>query len=240
MAMTREQIAAFIAGLNVGDVIEVTWDRSGNRSIEQGKVWQPPSPNTYLGLGPDLLDPNDLELVDIGIFTKAPIEVSQPPLGSVAVFVSTGVPNLPDGIYAFKRMKRGWYLAGGGGPLPWSIVTRGRVPTQVFQPGARPAAPTINTLTPGDKRITVASTLGDQGGSPIRDVQYLLVFEFEDGLGQETTGWISTGQTTGNFTILNLTNGIDFTVRVRAVNGSGPGPQSGPQTATPTAAGPEE
>ena len=235
--MTREQIAAFIAGLNVGDIIEVIWEKSGNRSVEHGPVWQP-SGTPYLGLGPDLLNPSDTELVDIGIFSRAPIEVAQPPLGSVAVFVSTGVPNLPDGIFAFKRLKRGWYGAGGAGPLPWAIVTRGRVPTQVFQPGARPAAPTITSLTAGDRKIDVVATLGDQGGSPIRDVQYLLVFEFEDGLGQETRGWISTGQTTGTFSILNLTNGIAFTVRVRAVNGSGPGPQSGPQTATPAVPSP--
>lgn len=235
MAMTREQIAAFIAGLNVGDVIEVTWDRSGNRSIEQGKVWQPPSPNTYLGLGPDLLNPNDLELVDIGIFSRAPIEVAQPPLGSVAVFVAPGAAN----IYAFKRLKRGWYSAGAGGPLPWALLLAGfKTPTQVFSPGLPPAAPTITTLTPGDNKIDVVATLGAQGGSAIKDVQYNLVFEFEDGLGQETTGWISTGQATGTFSILNLTNGVAFTVRVRASNESGPGTASGPQTMTPVAPSP--
>jgi hypothetical protein len=230
MAQTREQIAEFIASLGVGDVVEVQWSKDGNRSKEEGKVWQPPD-SEYLGLGPDLLDPNDLELVNIALLSKAPITIPpQPPSGSVAVFA------LPTGILVFKRLKKGWYAPNATTPLPWSFIVRVfRSPTQVFRPGAPPSAPVINTLTPGDARIVVDATLGDPGSTPIIDVQYLLVFEFDD-LGQETTGWISSGQVTGAFTILNLTNDIAFSVRIRAVNSAGAGPASNLVTSTPVAA----
>lgn len=235
--MTREQITAFINSLAVGDVIEVIWEKSGNRSIEEGKVWQP-GDSQYLALGPDLLNPDDPELINVALFSKAPgAVVTQPAVGSVAVFVSQGVPNLPNGIYAYKRLKAGWYLAGGGGPFPWSLVTKGRTPTQVFSPGTPPAAPVINTLTPGDRTLLVAATLGAPGSTAISDLQYNLVFTLDE-FGQDTTGWVSSGQTTGSFTIGNLTNDVPFSVRIRAVNSAGPGAASNLVTATPAAPSP--
>lgn len=232
MAQTRTQIGEVIAGLNVGDSVQVTWSKSGNQSTETGVVWQPPSPAVHLGLGPDLLNPADTELVGIAVTSRAPIQVSQPPIGAVAVFRGLG-----QNIEVFKRTKKGWLTTGQTTTVPWGLITLAyKSPLQVFQPGTVPAAPVINTLTPGDRRITVAATLGSPGSSAITDVQYKLIFKFEDDLQQEATGWVTSGQTTGNFTILNVENGVAFSVRIRAVNSNGASPESNLLTATPTEA----
>lgn len=227
--MTRTKIAEIISSLGVGDSVRVVWSKNGNKSVEAGKVWNPGN-SQFFGLGPDLLDPADTELISIEIVTKAPVTSSQPALGSVAVFVDSGAKN----IYAFKRMKKGWYGAGTGGPTTWSqIIKKYKSPTQIFTVGTPPAKPTSVTATAGVRKMTVASTLGSTGSSSIRDVEYQLTFEFQSGYGQESTKWISTGQTTGNFEILNLEPGVAFSVRVRAVNDSGPGEISDKATATP-------
>jgi hypothetical protein len=232
MAQTRTQIGIVIAGLVVGDSVEVIWEKSGNRSVEEGKVWQPPSTN-YLGIGPDLLNPTDTELVNIVVTQKAPVQVPlQPAIGSVAIFKD------PRSLmfFPYKRVnKKGWYTANSLNPYPWStIVALLGTPFQVFSPGTPPAAPVLNTATPGDRRINIVSTLGSAGSSAVTDVQYQLVFAFEIG-EQETTGWVSSGQTTGTFSIVNLTNGLAFTVRIRAINSNGTGPSSNALTATPAA-----
>lgn len=229
MAQTRAKIADIIASLGVGDTVRVVWSKNKNQSVETGKVWNPGN-SEFFGLGPDLLNPEDPELISIEVLTKAPVVSSQPPMGSVAIFITTGGKS----IFAFKRMKKGWYGAGSGGPMTWTQVTKKyKTPAQVFRVGNPPSAPTITSLTPGVRRIDVVSTLGGAGSSAIKDVEYLLTFEMEKDFGQESSGWKPTGQTTGSFPILNLEPGVNFTVQVRAVNDSGPGAPSGKSTAKP-------
>jgi len=229
MAQSRQQIAFIISRLTIGDRVEVIWNRSGNRSTEVGKVWLPDGDDIF-GLGPDLLDPDDPELINIKILKKAEVVVTEPPVGSVAVFIGTTPPN----VVAIKRTKNGWVGFGSPATVPYRFVVAGfGPPVQVFAPGTPPGAPGINSLTPGDRQIAVASSLGSSGSSPIIDVQYRLVFKYPGERQQEDTGWESTEQTTGDFIIPGLQNGVSFTVFVRAVNQSGAGPSSAGLAATP-------
>ena len=78
--------------------------------------------------------------------------------------------------------------------------------------------------TKGDIRITI-STLPDNGGSAITDLEYQL-----DG-----GSWVSlSATTTGTYDIAGLTDGTEYSVKVRAVNAEGNGADSDAKTVTPT------
>jgi hypothetical protein len=226
MAQTREQIAQIIGSLRQGDEVKVTWRDGVNQSIETGAVWNP-SDSVFWGLGPDVLDPDDPEILDIQVTKRSPVVVAEPPMGSVAVWT------LPGGrrIETAKRTPKGWWAAGSTAPLPWGLfpIAYG-TPTQVFTPGQPPSAPVINTLTPGDEKITVAASLGSPT-LPITNVQYNLFFEYGDGTMQ--SGWIATNQTTGTFEITGLESGDEYSVMIRSVNAAGTGPASNVVRATP-------
>lgn len=231
MAQSREDIAKVIASLREGDTVRVQWNDNDNLSTETGQVWDAPGTN-FFGLGPDLLNPTDKELVGIKITKRAPVSppIKQPPVGAVAVFAGQ------TSIAAYKRQQKGWYPAGGTGPVKWTAVTAllGN-PTQVFTPGEVPAAPTLDSITPLDGALFVEATLGNDRGSAITDVQYRATFTL---LGDpDDTDWVSTGQKTGNFTISNLTNAVAYSIRVRAVNGRGASQASNILAGTPVAAG---
>lgn len=89
-----------------------------------------------------------------------------------------------------------------------------------------PAAPVLESLTPGDRKLRVAAQLGADGGNPITSVQY----QIDDG------DWRDSGGTSGTFTITGLTNGTLYRVRVRSVNAIGISPSSNRKAATPAAA----
>lgn len=89
-----------------------------------------------------------------------------------------------------------------------------------------PAAPVLESLTPGDRKLRVAAQLGADGGNPITAVQYQL----DDG------DWRDSGGTSGTFTITGLTNGTLYRVRVRSINAIGISPSSNRKAATPAAA----
>ena len=89
----------------------------------------------------------------------------------------------------------------------------------------RPTGPPsveIASISPGATSLTVDVTT-DDGGSPLSTYEFRL-----DG-GE----WISAVTTTEPFTISGLVTGRAYVVEVRAVNGVGSGPASGPVSATP-------
>ena len=88
-----------------------------------------------------------------------------------------------------------------------------------------PFAPTVDSIVAGDEQLSVSFTFGDDGGSPITDVEYRL----NGGL------WASFGSTTSPQTITGLANGTPYTVEVRAVNANGASAASNSLTETPTA-----
>lgn len=81
-------------------------------------------------------------------------------------------------------------------------------------PFSGPGAPVITSITPGLTSASVAFTAGSNGGTPITDYEYSL-----DG-----TNYFALGDTTSPVTIPSLTKFTTYTVRLRAVNAAGSGP----------------
>ena len=97
----------------------------------------------------------------------------------------------------------------------------------------RPAAPVV-TLTAGDEKLTATWAAPANGGSAITgyEVQYRLASAADSAYAAVIR---ADGEATSE-TIGSLTNGIEYTVRVRAVNDAGNGPWSVAVSATPAEA----
>ena len=97
-----------------------------------------------------------------------------------------------------------------------------------------PAAPTIDSVTPGDTQLKVAWT-GPAGETGITayDVRHIETSEDET----DDTKWtvVDDAWTSGvlEYTITGLDNGIQYDVQVRAVNSNGDGTWSGTEVGTP-------
>ncbi|MFI5496817.1 fibronectin type III domain-containing protein [Actinoplanes sp. NPDC051859] len=95
-----------------------------------------------------------------------------------------------------------------------------------------PGAPTGLTALPGDTTATVTFTPPvDNGGSAITDYQV----STDNGVNWTTVQTTAFGSTQRRTTVTSLTNNQLYQVRVRAVNGVGPGTQSAAATVTPEA-----
>ena len=95
--------------------------------------------------------------------------------------------------------------------------------TTIVAPASAPAAPSI-AVTPGNTTITVTFALGNEGGSPITQLEYSL---------DAGATWVPTGTLTSPFTISGLTNGTTYQVKLRADNAIGTGTASIAAAATP-------
>ena len=87
-----------------------------------------------------------------------------------------------------------------------------------------PGAPTLNTVTAGDKRLTIAFTAGATGGSAITDYEYSL----------NGGAYISAGTTTSPFTITGLNGRTSYSVTIKARNSVGLGTASSSVSTTTT------
>ena len=89
---------------------------------------------------------------------------------------------------------------------------------------ATPTAPTITSVTAGDKTLSIAfSTPTDDGGEPINNYEYSL----------NAGTWVSMNGTVSPFQVSSLTNGVTYAVRVRAVSSVGSGSASVSVSGTP-------
>ncbi|MEI8080270.1 MAG: fibronectin type III domain-containing protein [Actinomycetes bacterium] len=93
-------------------------------------------------------------------------------------------------------------------------------------PSATPLAPTLGDIVAGDDQLTVPFMAGSNGGSAVTKYQYSV----DDG-----ASWVdATPTVTSNpIVITGLTDNVEYTVRVRAVNINGAGAASASQKATP-------
>ena len=113
----------------------------------------------------------------------------------------------------------------------------------IEKPRTTPEAPSINSLTPGEGTLAVAwSAPGDDGGADI--TSYGLRYIRSDAPDKADANWTEE-QDAGSsasleYTITGLTNGVEYAVRVIAVNDVGDGPPSDEATATPRETTPPE
>jgi titin len=97
-------------------------------------------------------------------------------------------------------------------------------PRVLVTPLARPGAPTLSSLTVGDGSISAAFTAGSAGDRAITGYQYSI-----DG----GATWVAASGTSSPIVITGLTNGVTYTVAVRAVSSAGVGVSSNTRQGTP-------
>ena len=98
-------------------------------------------------------------------------------------------------------------------PYPNSVV-----------PALCPSAPVLNSLTPGDRRVSVSFTAGANNGAAITDYEYSL----------NGGAYTSAGTTTSPFTITGLSGRTAYSVTIKARNGAGLSTASSSLSATTT------
>ena len=106
-------------------------------------------------------------------------------------------------------------------------------------PQTIPAAPTIDSVTPGDEALAIAwSAPADTGGSTLEgyDARYIRsdAADKSDDNWTERDGIWTSGAL--EYTLSGLANGVRYDVQLRAVTGAGNGPWSAPTSATPQTA----
>jgi hypothetical protein len=87
-----------------------------------------------------------------------------------------------------------------------------------------PAAPTLNSVTSGDRRVTISFTAGADNGASITDYEYSL----------NGGSYISAGTTTSPFTITSLSGRTSYSVTIKARNSVGLSTASSSLSATTT------
>ena len=101
--------------------------------------------------------------------------------------------------------------------------------TQTFEITAVvPYAPILDSLTASDGAISASFTLGSSGGSALLNHEYSL------DNGTTWSPWPN-GSITSPLNISNLTNGVEYQVKIRAVNAIGAGAESNMLAVTPLA-----
>ena len=91
-----------------------------------------------------------------------------------------------------------------------------------------PSEPTITAVTPGNQQLAVAFTAPvSDGGAPITN------YEYSTDNGASWTAHVP-AVATSPIVITGLTNGVEYTVRIRAMNAAGPGDDSKSIEGTPT------
>ena len=97
-------------------------------------------------------------------------------------------------------------------------------PSGDVQAGTAPAAPTLDSVTAGDRRVTVAFTAGANNGAAITDYEYSL----------NGGTYTSAGTTTSPFTITGLNGRTAYSVTIKARNSVGLSTASSSLSATTT------
>ena len=143
-------------------------------------------------------------------------------LPNTAFTTNTGTGFINDG-WAVAVQADGKIVVGG-----WFTTLNGKTSNRIARldgPAKFPDAPTLTSITGGDRSATVGFTPGATGGDPITN------YEYQVGSGSWTPS--SPATTTSPVTIDGLTNGTEVAIKLRAVNGVGPGAASDTVQVTP-------
>jgi hypothetical protein len=99
----------------------------------------------------------------------------------------------------------------------------------------KPTKPTNLTATPGDKEIIINYTAPNQGSSPITSYIWEgAIPEYGWTWGELDLSSVSKNITDNSITFINLTNGVTYEYRTRAINNVGNGPWSNSVSAEPS------
>lgn len=120
---------------------------------------------------------------------------------------------------------------GGGGFKNGGSGGSGLVVIRTAPSVAAPAAPTLDSVNPGDGSVTVAFTPGSDGGATISNYDYSV-----DGGSNWTT--LSPASTASPIVLTGLTNGTTYQVQIRARNSVGAGAPTSSVSVTPVATAP--
>ena len=116
-------------------------------------------------------------------------------------------------------------LDGTGADLDFVVLSLPPVGIWVENDGAAaPAAPTLNSVTAGDRRVTISFTAGANNGAAITDYEYSL----------NGGTYVSAGTTTSPFTITGLSGRTAYSVTIKARNSAGLSTASSSLSATTT------
>jgi predicted RNA-binding protein with TRAM domain len=96
-------------------------------------------------------------------------------------------------------------------------------PRMAVTPLARPSAPTITSLTPGNAFFSLAFTESNVGGPAITEYEYQL----------NSGAWLAASSSSSPIIIPSLANGTSYAVALRAVSANGPSAASSSVSATP-------
>ena len=97
-------------------------------------------------------------------------------------------------------------------------------PSGDVQASTAPAAPTLNSVTAGDRRVTISFTAGANNGAAITDYEYSL----------NGGAYTSAGTTSSPFTITGLSGRTAYSVTIKARNSAGLSTASSSLSATTT------
>ena len=167
------------------------------------------------GLIDDWYMPSKDELTELYLYIRA---ASQPALSYVAA--STEFDDAHSwGIYTSAG---GQTISSGASKNDSNVV----VPIRAFtiSPSTAPSAPTLSSVTAGDRQITITFTEGLDNGSAFTDYEYSL----------NGGTYVSAATTTSPFTITGLSGRTSYSVTLKARNSVGLGSPSGSLSATTT------
>jgi titin len=94
-------------------------------------------------------------------------------------------------------------------------------------PRTVPSAPTLSLATPGDGAVSIPFSFNWNGGSSVTSLQYST---------DSGSTWSTASSMTSPLSISGLTNGVSYSVRLRAVNAAGDGAASLAVSSTPRTA----
>jgi uncharacterized delta-60 repeat protein len=138
--------------------------------------------------------------------------------------VTTKVGNWDSRASAIALQSDGKIVVAGSSGISGNYDYEFAVVRYIASDSTTPAAPTLNSVSAGDRRVTVSFTAGANNGAAITDYEYSL----------NGGSYVSAGTTTSSFTITGLSGRTAYSVTIKARNSVGLSTASSSLSATTT------